>query len=217
MWVRTVAIRLTELSGREGARFWFGRQEVHLENTRPVRRKALICAHTSRSLSCPLRRAWAPKGAISPLRRTPHLSAPREASPTPLNPISIFARRQRCKPQGTWSFSTKETRTGSANGCSGRVSAGMTRCAGLPPNCSQTKKTPQNCSRILPPFPASSAQAPTFHRLFTEFVRQAPSRAVELARCILRTPPDNAMAAHLARRPAHALGRREIAALRVRA
>ena len=30
-----------ELSGREGTRFWFGQQEVHLENTRPIRRKAL--------------------------------------------------------------------------------------------------------------------------------------------------------------------------------
>jgi hypothetical protein len=90
-WLHPCFERFVELSGREGARIWFGHSEVHLENTRPIRRKALEIIRQVLSAS-----SWrAALAGISALENAIHRIAPSEANRTE----NGEAMRERWRPE----------------------------------------------------------------------------------------------------------------------
>ncbi len=249
--------RFVELSGREGARFWFGQREVQLEETRPVRRKALEIIRQVLSAS-----SWrASLAGISALKNAIHRIAPSEANRTE----DGEAMRERWRPERLEGLeairfalerhdhflvryavlallrrdvafeedaefkraarsvadsiesnldlrvATTLLETGDFEfldeGDEGRISERMHRARerrdeAVRRIATELIETHAHASGLLSYLAGVSDElraghyAPTFYRLFVELTRQAPSRAVELARCILTAPRDNGMVFH---------------------
>jgi hypothetical protein len=249
--------RLIELSGREGARFWFGQREVHLKHTRPVRRKALEIVRQVLSAGswraalagisalenaiqrvAPSEVSWSEDGAAMrerwrrerlegldvlrfALKRHDHFLVRYAVRALLRRDVafeedSAFKRAARSLADSIKSdldlrAATTLLSTGDVEfldeGDEDRLSERMQRARERRDDAvrriaAELLANQKDAAGLLSYLAAVADElragyyTPTFHRLFAEFVRQAPSRAVELARCILMAPPDDGMAAH---------------------